>query len=129
MWNRLYDLNNRFKFLLHFYFQIYLKKLGFTQYLRTRLSQSLWLLAFFISFVAYYLITINEYNLSNLTNFRRAIITDYGCVSDHKILTHGIVCSFYLHMGYSQGIQLKSLHYFIKFVALAMVCISAYILG
>ncbi|CAG9772633.1 unnamed protein product [Ceutorhynchus assimilis] len=116
---------------LHFAYDrlisIYLKQLGFSQYLRVRLSHSLWLLACYFSFCIYYVITINEYNTGDLMYYRRTIAIHYGVISDRQKIGQAVICSFYLCMAYREGTQMGYCHFF-KHVALTIACTTAFIL-
>ncbi|XP_050293773.1 uncharacterized protein LOC126734271 isoform X2 [Anthonomus grandis grandis] len=108
---------------------VYLKRQCFPQYLRIRLTDSLWLLSSYLSYMSYFIVTTNTINLGEMLNFKRRIDPDlFENLPTHIVVAQAALCAFYLYMGYSEGNRLCSVHSFFKYIVFVVVCSSAYTL-
>ncbi|XP_060525223.1 uncharacterized protein LOC132701380 [Cylas formicarius] len=105
----------------------FLRRLKFKQHVCSRIKDSLWYLGFSGTVLIYCGATL-ALNEMELFNFKRMHVPSDTNLSDQVVLGYTLICTFYLHTAFWEGIKNGSLSSFIKYLFLAFLCIFSYIL-
>ncbi|XP_066146827.1 uncharacterized protein [Euwallacea fornicatus] len=108
---------------------LFLKDWGFPEYLRIRLSNTLWMLSFYTLFLSFFITLHSESFFKFLFDFeslKSSIVFRYETIPEHKIVAYAFLCSFHIFSCYNQSMYWRSLSVFYKYLALFAVCVFAY---
>lgn len=104
-----------------------LKKLRYREFARVRLKSSLWYLGFYGTGLIYCGATLSQ-NEVELFNFKRMHVPSKSSMTTQVILGFTLICTFYLHSAFWEGLSKGSLLNMLKYLAVFLFFVSSYIL-
>lgn len=104
-----------------------LRKLRYREFVRSRLKSSLWYLGFYGTGLIYCGATLSQ-NEVELFHFKKMHVPSNSNPPTQLILGYTLICTFYLHCAFWEGLTKGSLLNMLKYLALFMLLVSSYIL-